>query len=43
MKLNELNMDFVNNIKGEIISLETYVFNNIQSSLGISFIISKKI
>ena len=42
MKLNELNMDFVNNIKGEIISLETYVFNNIQSSLGIGFIISKK-
>ena len=41
MKLKELNMDFVNNIKEEIISLETYVFNNIQSSLGIGFIISK--
>ena len=41
MKLKELNKDFVYNIKEEIISLETFVFNNIQSSLGIGFIISK--
>ena len=40
-KISNLNINDINNIKGDYFSLETFVFNNIQCSFGLSFIVSK--
>ena len=40
-KINSLKMDKIYKMKGDELYFENYIFNNIQCSIGVGFVISK--